>query len=141
MDPSIIPIASVVANVLSSLKNARDLAKDTSNAELRGQIGEAYDALLDLKALLLDMDEENRRLRAELAKRAEFEGPIPPFGYFYKNGNREHPMCPKCFQAKEQRESYLTPATPWNGGIRRECRICGHFIYEKDMDLRPRRIS
>jgi len=139
MDPNIIPVSAVIASVLSSLKNARDLAKDTSNSELRNQISDAYDSLLDLKSRLFEMDDEIRQLKAVLAKKAEMEGPVPPFGYFYKNGDREHPLCPKCYQSKEPTESYLTPAQSWNGGIRRECRNCHHFIYEKEMDLSPKR--
>ena len=135
MDQSIIPITTVIGSVLSSLKNARDLVKDTSNSELRDEISDAYDGLLDLKGRLFEMDEENRQLRIELAKKGEVEGPLPPFGYLFKNGDREHPMCPKCFQSKERMESFLTPAQPWNGGIRRECHNCHHMIYEKEMDL------
>lgn len=140
MDPNIIPVSTVIASVLGSLKNARDIAKDTSNSELRNQINDAYDSLLDLKGRLFEMDEEVRLLKAALAKRAEMEGPVPPFGYLYKNGDHEHPLCPKCYQSKEPVESYLTPAQPWSGGIRRKCRTCHHFIYEEEMDLSVARV-
>jgi hypothetical protein len=142
MDPSgILTTTQIVSGVLDSLKNARDLVRGTNNAELKAQISDAYDSLLDLKAQLLDQDEELRRLKAEMTKRSEIVGPIPPFGYFYKKGDPENPLCPKCYQSPEKREAYLTGPTPWNRGIRRECHLCGHLIYEKEMDLSPVRAS
>ena len=66
------------------------------------------------------------------------EGPFPPFGYVFKNGDRENPLCPKCWQENPPREAYLTALQEWNKGLRRTCRICGHHIYEKEMDLSPR---
>jgi hypothetical protein len=139
MIPSgVIPAAQLIASVLTSLKTARDIAKDTTDPLLKSQVAEAYEGLLDLKERLLALDEENRQLKNELAKKTQIEGPIPPFGYFYKAGDREHPLCPKCYQSKEPREYYLTPAHPWNGGIRRECQICDQLIYEKEMNLSPR---
>jgi hypothetical protein len=142
MDPAaVLTTTQIVSGVLDSLKNARDLVRGTNNAELRAQISDAYDTLLDLKAQLLDQDDELRQLKAKLAKQSEIEGPIPPFGYFYKRGDRENPLCPKCYQSPEKREAYLTAPTPWNRGIRRECRICGHLIYEKEMDLSSVRVG
>ncbi len=131
MDPNIISITQIVSGALGALKKAIDLAGLTNNAELRGQISEAYNSIRDLQRMLLDLDDENRRLKAELSKKAELEGPVPPFGYFFKNGDHEHPLCPKCMQGKESRESFLTPAQEWNGGLRRVCRICGLHIYRE----------
>lgn len=141
MDPAIIPITTVIGSVLSSLKNARDLAKDTTNSELRSEISDAYDALLDLKSRLFEMDEEIRQLKTELAKRGEIEGPRAPFGYFYRKGDHEHPLCPKCYQSSELKVSFLTPPNPWNGGIRRDCRICGLTVWEKEMELGTSRVQ
>ena len=66
------------------------------------------------------------------------EGPYPPFGYFFKSGDRENPLCPKCAQENPPKEAFLTPLETWNKGLRRKCRLCGHFIYERAMDLSPR---
>ena len=136
MDPTaVLSITQIVSGSLDSLKNARDLVRGTNNSELKAQIGDAYDTLLDLKGRLVDQDEELRQLRAELAKKSEIEGPVPPFGYFYKKGDRENPLCPKCYQSAERCEAYLTPPESISRGIRRQCRICGHLIYEKEMEL------
>ena len=134
MDTSgIATTTQIIAGVLSALKNARELATLTSNAELKDQLSEAQDGLLHLKERLLDLEDEKRQLKADLAKKAETEGPVPPFGYFYKNSDRDYPMCPKCYQSKESRVSYMGPLHPWSGGMRRTCRSCGHHIYEKEM--------
>src|SRR6202043_1849533 len=127
MDASIVAITQIVTGALGALKNASDLARLTNNSELRGQISEAYDSILNLKAMLMDLDEENRNLKAELKKKAELEGPVAPFGYFFKNSDHEHPLCPKCIQEREPREFFLSPVQEWNGGLRRGCRTCGSF--------------
>lgn len=133
--------AQIVADVVGTVKAARDLAKATGNRELKEKIGEAYDGLLDLRQRLLDLDDENRQLRAELAKKVEIDGPRPPFGYFFDKSHPDSPLCPKCYQSKESRLSYMGPAVPWNRGVRRDCRICGFTIFEKEMDLSPRRLQ
>jgi len=129
--------AQLVASVVGTVKTARDLAKDIGNRELKETIGDAYDGLNDLRQRVLDLDEENRQLKADLAKKAEIEGPLPPFGYFIYKHLPENPLCPKCYQAKESTISYMGPPQNWNRGMRRQCRNCGHYIYEKEMDLTP----
>jgi hypothetical protein len=124
--------ASLVANVVGTVRAARDLAKDIGNHELKEKIGDAYDGLNDLRQRVLDLDEENRQLKAELAKKAEIEGPVPPFGYFFDKRHPDHPMCPKCYQAKESRIAYMGPLHPWNGGMRRVCQLCGHITTEQE---------
>jgi len=62
--------AQLVASVVGTVKTARDLAKDIGNRELKETIGDAYDGLNDLRQRVLDLDEENRQLKADLAKKA-----------------------------------------------------------------------
>jgi hypothetical protein len=90
----------LLGTAVSIIRNARDLAKDSSDHELKNVISDAYDAVLNLKEKLLDLDEENRQLKAQLSKRGSFTGPIPPFGYVYKadDTGKDHPLCPKCYQ-------------------------------------------
>jgi len=130
--------AQIVANVVGTVKAARELAKDTGNHELKKKIGYAYEGLIDLRERLFALDEENQQLKSELAKKAEIDGPVPPYGYCFDKRNPDSPLCPKCFQAKESCVSFMGPAQEWNRGVRRDCRICGLTIYEKEMDLSPR---
>lgn len=125
--------AQLVANVVSTIKAARDLAKNVGNGDLKDRIAEAYDGLLDLRQRLLDVDEENRRLKVELEKKFEIEGPIPPFGYFFDKRYPDQPLCPRCYQSKESCLAYLTPPEcPLGPGTTpdRRCRLCGQIFYE-----------
>jgi len=77
---SIIPQAAlttvqIVSGLAASAKNAVDLAKSTSNNELKGAVSELYDSVLDVKARVLELDEEVRSLKGQLALREEIEGP------------------------------------------------------------------
>jgi predicted metal-dependent peptidase len=65
---SIIPRAAlttvqIVSGLAASAKNAVDLAKSTSNNELKSAVSELYDSVLDVKARVLELDEEVRSLR------------------------------------------------------------------------------
>jgi hypothetical protein len=90
---SIIPSAAlttvqIVSGLAASAKNAYDLAKGTSNNELKGAVSELYDSVLDVKARVLDLDEEVRTLKAQLATREEITGPDGHFGYFFSKADR-----------------------------------------------------
>jgi len=126
---SIIPQAALttiqlVSGLAASAKNAVDLAKSTLNNELKGAVSELYDSLLDVKGRVLDLDEENRRLKAELEKKDEFTGPIEPHGYFFYKVKPEQPLCPKCFQSQPSNPVFLPPVSNDNGGTKRTCIIC-----------------
>ena len=120
---------------MSALKNARDLVRDTNNAELKNELASAYDGLLSLRERLLDLESQKRTLEEEI------DGPLPAFGYFFRKGDSDNPLCPKCYQGKGKIQAFLSPAISWNGGIRRECRICHEFFYEKEMDLGSTRVA
>jgi hypothetical protein len=65
---SVIPQAAlttvqIVSGLAASAKNAVDLAKASSNNELKGAVSELYDSVLDVKGRVLELDEENRNLK------------------------------------------------------------------------------
>ena len=122
-----VTVVQVVSSTIATLKNARDLAKDSKDRELKDVIGDAFDSLLDLKERMLALDEENRELKLKLAKKASFTGPLPPFGYVYKEGDT-HPFCPKCFQ--EKGHEYPLFSEPWDGTVRRSCSNCAWYCIE-----------
>ncbi|MGD0830846.1 MAG: hypothetical protein ABR907_07885 [Terracidiphilus sp.] len=127
---SIIPQAAlttvqIVSGLAASAKNAVDLAKGTSNNELKGALSELYDSVLDVKARVLDLDEEVRSLKTQLAQREEIIGPDEVNGYFCYKSKPEKPLCPKCYQTVPSNAVYLGPMHTFNGGIRRICRVCG----------------
>ena len=121
-------VLSAIGTTLSTLKNARDLAKESKDHELKDVISDAYDQLIDLKERMLALDEENRDLKLKLAKKASFSGPVPPHGYVYRDGDTEHPFCPKCFQ--EKGHEYPLSMQCWDNYVRRDCRNCKWFCIE-----------
>jgi predicted nucleotide-binding protein len=53
--------------------------------------------------------------------------------YYYRDGD-EVPFCPKCLE-NDKKEIHLPASEPWNGGIRRDCRVCNETYWEQPMDL------
>jgi hypothetical protein len=130
--PLLVTTAGLVNNALSSLKSARELAKIASDADLKETIGEAYESLLDLRERVLTLDEENRQLKAQLAAKAAYVGPVAPHGYFYvaEDGQQQHPLCPTCFQSNPQQIGFMTDAKRTGGGVRRRCKLCSKPVDE-----------
>ncbi len=117
-----VPISQLLSSALSVLRNARDLAKDSDDRELKAVIGQIFDAFSALKERTLAMDDEITGLKAQLARKTAITGPVPPFGYFYKNGDTDHPLCPKCYQEKGY--EFMLTTEHFSGGVTRVCQ-CG----------------
>jgi hypothetical protein len=130
LPPVVLTTAQLVGSLVASAKNAHDLAKTSSDHALKASISELYDSLLDVKARVLDLDEENRRLTAELAKKDLVEGPTGQFGYFFHRDNSEQPLCPKCFQRQPSNTVFLGPLHKHRGGMLRKCPVCEYGNYE-----------
>jgi hypothetical protein len=134
---TIASVGGLISATIGATKNARDLAKDSSDHALKEQIGDIYDGLFELRERILALDEENRKLKAALVEKAAYIGLIPPHGYVYAGTDTEHqhPLCPTCYQSKPQKIGVMGEAQDWNGGIRRGCKLCGHHVYEREMEL------
>jgi hypothetical protein len=133
---SFIPVVTTVqllSQAITGLKNARDLAKESGNRELIEKIGDAYNIFSDLKERILDLQEENRVLKEQLAKRDSCTGPVPPFGYVYKtdDADRAYPLCPKCYQEKQGHVSYLA-RQKWGDGYNIYCGCGWSFTHDGD---------
>jgi len=81
--PAVLTATQLVGGLIASAKTARDLAKDSSSHELKAAISDLYDEVLNVKERVLDLDEENRSLKSELARKNEIVGPDGPNRYFY----------------------------------------------------------
>lgn len=133
---SIIPQAAlttvqIVSGLAASAKNAVDLAKSTSNNELKGAVSELYDSVLDVKARVLDLDEEVRGLKTQLALREEISGPDARFGCFHFKSKPNEPLCPKCYQSIPSKVVYMGPRDQRAGGIMRFCPVCNFTVTEE----------
>jgi uncharacterized small protein (DUF1192 family) len=128
---AVLTTAQIVGNLIASAKNARDLAKASSDHELKASISELYDSLIDVKARVSELDEENRRLTAELARKGQIVGPNGKHGYFFHKDNLEQPLCPKCFQSQPSNAVFLGPLHQHNYGLLRKCPVCDYGKYEE----------
>jgi rubredoxin len=133
---SIIPHAAlttvqIVSGLAASAKNAVDLAKSTSNNELKGAVSELYDSVLDVKARVLELDEEVRGLKAQLARREEIEGPDSKFGYFHFKSKPDEPLCPRCYQSVPSRIANMGPHQQLGRDVVRVCPVCGFSQRER----------
>ena len=128
--PEVLSVGQLIGTLVSSAKTARELAKGSSDHKLKGAINDLYDSLLDAKERVLVLDDEIRRLKAELALKDEFIGPTEPHGYFFFKEKPDQPLCPKCFQSQPQHPVFLSPLTDLDGGKYRSCIICGYDNYE-----------
>jgi hypothetical protein len=133
-------LGTMLSAAVSALKDARDLAKASSDHALKEKISDVYDHLIDLKAVLHAKDDEIRTLKEELARKSACRGPLPPHNYFYKGTDNDNPLCPKCMQQERSIESYLSPLRNWNGGKRRVCGICHWIHYEEPTKPTPIRV-
>lgn len=117
-------VVQTISSTITALKNARDLAKDSKDRELKEAIGDAFDSLLNLKERILALDEENRELKAQLAMKASFTGPVFPSGYVYakEDVSQNHPLCPHCYQ--EKGHVYPLVRRNYGGETRFHCPNC-----------------
>ena len=128
--PAVLSVASLVSNVLSSAKAAKELAKQSGDAELKERIGELFDSILDVKERVLELDEENRKLREQLAEKTQVER-TSEFGYYFAQDDPD-PLCPKCYESA-RKLIHLTAAQRSNGGVVRDCRECSFQFWEVEM--------
>jgi hypothetical protein len=130
----------IVSTALSVLSAARERAKTSKDADLKHLISTLYDHLLDLKEALSRLSEENSELRRTIAQLekppAKREPELRQVGavHFYFDGDKG-PCCQPCYDGKGKLTVLTEPET-WNGGVRRQCLLCGEHFYEKPMSHR-----
>lgn len=129
--PAALTTVQIVSGLAASAKNAYELAKAASNSDLKGAVSELYDSVLEVKARVLDLDEEVRKLKAQLAQREEVEGPDRNFGYFYLKSKPDQPLCPKCYQSAQSNIVNMGPRDERAGGIMRFCPVCNFSVTER----------
>jgi hypothetical protein len=130
IDPHTAATALGIANTaIGSVKSALELAKKTKDLELKHEISNVMDNVLDLKAKVLELDEENRNLRQRLEQKEAMkrEG---KYGYWFKEGETD-PLCPKCYESTSK-VIYLSRLQSYGGMTpQRNCKVCGFSNLEK----------
>ncbi len=134
--PVVLTATQLVGSLVATAKNVRDLVKDSSNSDLKSAISDLYDDILSVKERVLDLDEENRKLRAQLEQKDDVVGPFDPYGYFYKKTDeaKEKPLCPKCLQSQPSNVVFMPPPIDGTAGWR-TCVVCGFSKFEPHPDF------
>ena len=126
LPPGVLTTTQLVAGLVASAKNAHELVKVSSDHELKAAVSELYNSLLDVKARVLDLDEENRQLKVELARKDEIDGPKGPNGFFFYRSKPDNPLCPWCWQSSSKNAVFLTESNAYGmSGYR--CIICNNM--------------
>jgi len=128
MDPMIPTAVTMLANGMSFLKNASDLAKTSTDTDLKIAISDAYSALIDLKAKLSEIDDENRELKAKLRQKESVKR-TSEFGYYFKDGDSD-PLCPKCYE-RDGKLIHLSEQRSIRSEIWRDCEVCQYSKCER----------
>jgi len=109
----------LVNSAFSSVKTALDLAKKTTDLDLKQEVSKAFDNVLELKATVYELAEENRQLSERLKIRETIKRDSRT-GNFFKVGEEDTPLCPRCYQGSAQAVVYLQPKS----GGEAYCEIC-----------------
>jgi hypothetical protein len=125
LPPAVLTTTQLVGGLVASAKNALDIAKASSDHKLKAALNELNDSVFDVQRRVLDLDEENRRLKSELSRQAEVVGPVPPHGYFFLKEKPENPLCPTCWQSQPRNQRFLSPIEHNSSGSWRKCTAQG----------------
>jgi DNA-directed RNA polymerase subunit M/transcription elongation factor TFIIS len=109
-------------NTLNILKNAKELAKDSSDTKLKDELSNLYDSFLTLKEKLLELKDANVDLQRQLTVRETIQRDSKT-GFFFREGETD-PLCPTCYQ-KDGLVFHLDKGRTWDGGaVTRFCKSC-----------------
>jgi hypothetical protein len=124
---------------VAEAKRIRDLAKDIQNQDLKAAISDLYDDIIDVKVRVLELDEENRKLNAQLEESGEVVGPTAPYGYYFSSFDvrARHPLCPECMKDQSLRLAFLSLPATVDGGKVRTCDICTTQFFEEEFLVGP----
>jgi hypothetical protein len=125
-----VTVLGLANSTIATAKTLVDLAKNTTNHELKTQISDVYDGILEMKAKILDLDEENRALKEQLRQKANIKRD-PEHGYWFKEGETD-PLCRRCYESPASAIVYLPPVFTGMAGRRRICNVC-KFVYSEGM--------
>jgi hypothetical protein len=137
IDPHSAAAAVGLANsAFTAVKSAFELAKKTTDLELKHEISATFDSVLELKVKVYELAEENRDLREQLTKKATVKR-NHEFGYYFVDDDPD-PHCAKCYEVSGKL-IHLPASRPSSGGVRRDCMECRHTTWEQPMSAQPSR--
>jgi len=123
---------AILANAMKALDSLREQAKGSKDVALKENISNLYDSLLDLKAAVIRVEEENSELRRTIAERAEKPPEPEPrqvgSAIYYFVGEKG-PYCQPCYDVNH-RLALLAPQVEYAGGRGRKCEACKAVFFE-----------
>ena len=127
---------TILSHAMKALDSLREQAKGSKDAGLKENISRLYDSLLDLKAAVIRVDEENSDLRRRIAEHTQTGRPeikqVGAVNYYFVGD--QGPYCQPCYDGKGKLVA-LTPAQEANSGVYRRCALCKEHFWEKPEDL------
>jgi hypothetical protein len=123
---------TILANAMKALDSLREQAKGSKDAALKESISNLYDNLLDMKAAVIRVEEENSELRRTIAQQAEkLPNPEPRQvgkAIYYFVGDKG-PYCQPCYDGNHKL-ALLAPQAEYAGGLGRKCEVCNKVFFE-----------
>jgi hypothetical protein len=130
---------ALLKNTTDALNALRERAQRSKDVDIKEQINTMYDNVLQLKELIMRLSDENQQLGQQFEEQQHPpEKPkikqVGDTNYYFRGD--EGPFCQPCYDDKGKTVQ-LSPPENWNGGVRRQCRVCNNYFYEKKMNLSP----
>jgi hypothetical protein len=113
---------SLVNGTINLFKQVNETAKTSDNLELKSGLNDLYSEIVNLKAIVLDLSNENADLRRVLDLRESLRRDTKSGSYFADND--PDPLCPICWE-RDRKPVHLGPAmiSPVIGSFRK-CLVC-----------------
>src|ERR1035437_3401081 len=121
-DPLTLGLAStavgLVNSTISLFKQVNEAAKNSDDLDLKRGLNDLYNQIVELKAQILDLAQENSDLRTKLNQKADIKRDVTT-GFYFQEGDPD-PLCSLCYERNEKR-IHLNPP---NGSGSRFCHVC-----------------
>ena len=128
---------ALVNGAIDAARKAVGLAQSLNNNDLKLQVGDVLDSILDLKLRVLDLDEERRTLKADLQKEndkyerqiAELQEQLRFKGTVYRHAGHtfvegdDEEICSRCAEV-DRRSVHLMTMNLNGKGLRPTCPEC-----------------
>jgi hypothetical protein len=129
---------TILANAMKALDSLREQAKGSKDTSLKENISKLFDSMLDLKAAVMRVEEENSELRQKIAQRDAAPEKTEPelrqvgdVNYYFVGA--KGPFCQPCYDVDpaKGRLVALMPRQKYAGGTGRKCEVCGKVFFEE----------
>jgi hypothetical protein len=134
-DPITVGLAStavsLVNGTISLFKQVNDAAKESDNIDLKRGLSDLYSQIVEIKAQVLDLAQENTDLRRQLTLRNEMSWDASKGVYFAEND--PSPFCPACWDGNGKLVR-LNPNYARGGSLvwKYDCKVCHNYFLVPD---------